>query len=150
MAYEFKLNRRVEFADTDLAGIMHFSNFFRLMEATEHAFYRSLGFSVDLKGMERNLGLPRVHAECEYKHPLRFEDVVEIHLLVKEKRERSIQFSFIFNKLNDGPVKETARGSLSVVCVDLQGPGGEMVLVAIPQEIADKIEVVPDPSAKGK
>ena len=43
MPYEFKLTRRIEFAETDMAGIVHFSNFFRMMEATEHAFFRSLG-----------------------------------------------------------------------------------------------------------
>src|SRR5260221_14772436 len=48
MPYEFKHTRRVEFSDTDMAGIMHFSNFFRFMEATETAFMRSLGLSVVL------------------------------------------------------------------------------------------------------
>jgi acyl-CoA thioesterase FadM len=37
MPYEFKHIRRVEFSDTDMAGIMHFSNFFRFMESTETA-----------------------------------------------------------------------------------------------------------------
>jgi YbgC/YbaW family acyl-CoA thioester hydrolase len=37
---------RVEFTDTDMAGIVHFSSFFRYMEVTEHAFFRSLGFSI--------------------------------------------------------------------------------------------------------
>ena len=46
MSYEFQITRRVEFSETDLAGIMHFSNFFRFMESAEHAFFRSLGFSV--------------------------------------------------------------------------------------------------------
>ena len=45
-AFEFKLTRRVDFSDTDMAGIMHFSNFFRFMEAAEQAFFRSLGFSI--------------------------------------------------------------------------------------------------------
>ena len=46
VAYEFKIVREVEFSDTDMAGIMHFSNFFRFMEAAEHAFFRSLGLSI--------------------------------------------------------------------------------------------------------
>src|SRR3982750_3290905 len=101
MAYEFKANRRVEFSDTDMAGIMHFSNFFRFMETAEHGFYRSLGFSV---AMEKSLGLgwPRVKAECEYKSPLRFEDVVEIHLLVRRVGSRSLTFDFHFSKMENG------------------------------------------------
>ena len=37
MAYEFRLVRQVEFSETDMAGIVHYSNFFRYMEAAEHA-----------------------------------------------------------------------------------------------------------------
>ena len=32
MACEFKATRRVEFSDTDMAGIMNYSNYFRFME----------------------------------------------------------------------------------------------------------------------
>ena len=38
--------RTVEFSETDMAGIVHYSNFFRYMESAEHAFFRALGFSV--------------------------------------------------------------------------------------------------------
>ena len=46
MAFEFKAIRRVEFSETDMAGIVHYSNFFRYMETAEHGFFRSLGYSV--------------------------------------------------------------------------------------------------------
>src|SRR6059058_3746972 len=99
MAYEFKVMRRVEFSETDMAGIVHFSNFFRYMETAEHAFYRSLGFSVILDKFDPPLGFPRVHAACDYKKPLSFEDTVEIHLLVREKRSRVLKYAFRFSKL---------------------------------------------------
>ena len=75
MAYEFKAIRRVEFADTDMAGIMHYSNFFRFMETAEHAFFRSLGLSIFPRRSDPPVGWPRVHAECDFKRPLAFEDV---------------------------------------------------------------------------
>ena len=53
VAYEYKIVRQVEFSDTDMAGIMHFSNFFRFMEAAEHSFFRSLGFSIHTTQPER-------------------------------------------------------------------------------------------------
>ena len=40
MPCEFKVVRRVEFSETDMAGIVHYSNFFRYMEAAEHGFFR--------------------------------------------------------------------------------------------------------------
>ena len=37
----FRTTRRVEFRDTDAAGIVHFSAFFFYMESVEHEFLRS-------------------------------------------------------------------------------------------------------------
>ena len=142
MAYEFKARRRVEFSDTDMAGIMHFSNFFRFMETAEHAFYRSLGFSVTLDDLNPPLAFPRVRAECDYRAPLRFEDEVEIHLLVISKKSKALAYQFRFLRLN-GPVpEEVARGGLTVVCVT-QKPDGKMAAVPIPQAIAAKIDAAP-------
>ena len=131
----------MEFSDTDMAGIMHFSNFFRFMEAAEHAFFRSLGTSIHPAGSE--LGWPRVHAGCDFKYPLRFEDVVEIRLLVREKKEKSIVYTFVFRKLNEQPAREVARGTLAVACVKRDKTGGRMRGIPIPKAIADKIEVAP-------
>ena len=141
MAYEFKVTRRVEFSETDMAGIMHYSNFFRFMETAEHAFYRSLGFSVRMPETDPRLGWPRVHAECDFKKPLRFEDQVEIHLLVTEKRTKAMSFQFRFRKLNGEPA-EAARGLVTIVCV-AHKPDGTMSSVPIPPEIGDRIEVAP-------
>jgi len=125
-----------------MAGLMHFSNFFRFMETAEHGFYRSLGFSVIMAETDPRLGWPRVHAECDYKRPLRFEDLVEIQLLVKEKGTKSISYVFRFWKLNEEPKVEVARGLLTIVCVAHQA-GGKMGSVPIPPEIAEKIERAP-------
>ena len=142
MPYEFKATRAVEFSDTDMAGIMHYANFFRFMETAEHAFYRSIGFSVAMAGTRPRLGWPRVHASCDFRKPLRFEDRVEIHLLVAEKKSKAIRYQFRFRKLNGAPLEEVARGSLTVVCVMYQ-QDGSLSAVSIPAEISEKIEVAP-------
>lgn len=143
MPYEFKATRRVEFSDTDMAGLMHFANFFRFMETAEHGFYRSLGFSVVLMKLDPPLGFPRVHAQCDFKRPLRFEDMVEIHLLVREKKAKSISYEFRFRNLSLAPAEEAARGRVTVVCV-AHWPNGKMSAVNIPEEIASQIDVAPD------
>lgn len=140
MPYEFKVQRRVEFSETDMAGIMHYSNFFRFMETAEHAFYRALGYSVVMANFDPPLGWPRVRAECDYFKPLRFEDLVEVHMLVKEKKAKSLTYVFRFYKL-DGAREEVARGALTVVCV--AHANGSMRAVEMPQELSGKIEVAP-------
>ena len=141
MPYEFRVVRRVEFSETDMAGIVHYSNFFRYMEAAEHEFFRSLGFSVVTRQVDPPVGWPRVHAECDYKQPLHFEDEIEIRLLVSEKRSKSLTYKFQFRKLDASPPIEVARGSLTVVCVTHQH--GKMSPVTIPKVIAERIEVAP-------
>ncbi len=143
MAYEFKVTRRVEFSETDMAGIVHFSNFFRYMEIAEHGFYRALGYSVVMHQFDPPLGFPRVHAECDYRKPLRFEDLLEVHLLVKEKKPRVLTYLFKFRIVNTEPV-EIARGSLTVVCVS--HTPGKMEAVAMPVELASQIETAPPES----
>ena len=142
MAFEFKAVRRVEFSDTDMAGIVHYSNFFRYMETAEHAFFRSLGFSIIGRHTDPPVGWPRVHAECDYKQPLHFEDEIEVHMLVSEKKNRSLGYLFKFRKLNGPHPVEVARGRLTVVCVTRDGHG-KMAAASIPKMIADKIEVAP-------
>lgn len=141
MPYEFKIVRRVEFSETDMAGIVHYSNFFRYMEAAEHAFFRSLGFSVVTSQVDPPVGWPRVHAECDYLQPLRFEDEVEVHMIVAEKRSKSLKYDFRFRKLNSSPPIEVARGSLTVVCVTHHL--GKMNAATIPLALAEKIDVAP-------
>src|SRR5258708_5090056 len=138
MAYEFKRMHRVEFAETDMAGIVHFSNFFRMMEATEHAFFRSLGFSIHTIVEGDAVGWPRVSASCEYLRPLRFEEEVEIQLLVAEVRSRSLRYLFIFRK-TDG--SEVARGRMAAVCAKVAQ--GKLAPVAIPEAIRARISAAP-------
>lgn len=143
MACEFKIHRQVEFADTDMAGIMHFSNFFRFMEGAEHAFYRTLGIEVYPEFIAGKVGWPRVHASCDYKHPLRFEEEVEIQLLVREIRAKTVEYAFIFRKTENGRAVEVARGRMIAVAVAVDPARRTMKAVPIPPAIRAKIQVAP-------
>jgi acyl-CoA thioester hydrolase len=142
MPCEFQATRRVEFSDTDMEGIMHFSNFFRFMETAEHAFFRSLGQSVVLSRNGLALCLPRVHAECDYLAPLHFEDEVLVHLLVEKKGTCSLTYRFRFHRLNGPRRNEVARGRLTVVSA-ARSKDGSLKAVRLPREIASKIQPAP-------
>ena len=142
MPCEFKITRRVEFSETDQAGIMHFSNFFRFMETAEHAFFRSLGLSVDLTKSGHRLGLPRVHAECDYAAPLCFEDEVLVHLLVEKKSTRTLTYQFRFTNLSQAPPREAARGRLVVVCVRRKKDGA-LQSASLPKLVLERIQEAP-------
>ena len=96
MASEFHTTRRIEFSDTDMAGIVHFSRFFVFMEAAEHAFLRSLSTSVSTEWEGNKIGWPRVSASCDYMSPARFEEELDVHLRVIRKGEKSMTTVFRF------------------------------------------------------
>lgn len=140
MSSRFVYTRRVEFADTDMAGIMHFSCIFRFMESAEHAFLRSLGHSVILSDWDPIMGFPRVRAEACFRRPFRFEDEIEIELRVREKREKSLTYGFALRKAGDPGREVRAVGLMTVVCV-CKGEDGEMISAELPPVLAEKIEV---------
>jgi YbgC/YbaW family acyl-CoA thioester hydrolase len=146
MAHTFRDRRRIEFYETDMAGIVHFSNFFRFMESTEHAFFRSLGLSLHKDGPLGMSGWARVDAQCEFRRPLHYMDEVEVELAVREKKRTSLAYDFVFRRTADGrgPVApdEVATGRLSVVFVTAEN-GGPMKASAIPPDVARAIEVAP-------
>ena len=76
MATEFRYPRRVQFAETDLAGIVHFSTMFRYVEEAEHALWREAGLSIAERAS--GLGWPRLSAALEFRNPLRFEEEFEV------------------------------------------------------------------------
>lgn len=143
MAHEFTLTRTVEFADTDMAGIMHFSNYFRFMEAAEHAFFRSLGRQVHRGDGGAMRGWARVQVECRYAEPLVFEDVVDVHLMVRLKKPKVLGYAFEFRKRTGDGSRAVAHGTVTTVYVERRGDE-PMRSVAMPDEVAGRIEVAPE------
>ena len=134
MSTPFRTQRLVEFSDTDMAGIMHFSAFFRYMEAAEHELLRSLGFSVytEIDGVP--ISFPRVAASCEYHSPARCEEVLEIEVIVQRVGTKSVTYGFQFS--HDG--RDVATGEMASVCCRVEH-GKPPVSMAIPEEIAVKL-----------
>lgn len=143
MPYEFTFTRRIEFAETDLAGIVHFANFYRMMENAEHAFFRSLGFSVHYLFDEQTIGWPRVSASCDFLRPLRFEEMVEIQLLVAEVRTRSVRYAFRFWKEDAGQRVEVARGQVVTVAAAMDRATGKFAAVPIPAQLRECLQPAP-------
>ena len=142
MPHCFTCTERVQFSDTDMAGIVHFSNFFRYMERVEHAFFRSLGFSiVDPAHLgEERVGWPRVYASCDYFIPLHFEEEFECELLIEEVRHKVVRHIIRFWKADGGLA---AEGRITAACVRRDADTGKMKAVEIPQRIRDKLEPAP-------
>ncbi|MCG9127131.1 acyl-CoA thioesterase [Candidatus Poribacteria bacterium] len=136
MPTEFSTKRKIEFSDTDMAGIVHFTRFFVFMESVEHEFLRSLGTSVSTTIDGNEIGWPRLTASCEYLSPLRFEDEVDIRLSIKKIGTKSITYLFQFTL--DG--RDVARGEVTTVCC-ITNPGQKLRPISIPEIISNQISI---------
>jgi acyl-CoA thioester hydrolase len=121
----FRYTRKVFFYETDLAGVVHFSCYFRYLEEAEHALWRAAGLTVDRAGA--SIGYPRVSASFDYKSPLFFEDELTIVARVHAVTKRTIKYSFVCTR------GETAIGTgwLTTACATRQ-EDGSMQSVEVP------------------
>ena len=133
MPSEYRLKRRVQFYETDMAGIVHFSWYFRYMEEAEHAMWREAGVSIaDGSGV----GWPRVEAAFEYYRPLKFGDEFEVHLRIAAKDARTIKYEGLIST----DATRIATGRIAVRCVSNK-PGEAMRSIDIPPEIDSLFQV---------
>lgn len=126
----------MQFYETDMAGIVHFSWFFRYLEEAEHAMWREAGVSI---AGGSGIGWPRVEASFEFHRPLRFEDEFDVHLRIVAKDARTIRYRGTISK---GDTR-VATGHITVKCVSKQA-GEPMKSIDIPPDIDALFTVAPD------
>lgn len=132
----FTTRRRVEFRDTDAAGIVHFSAFFFWMESVEHEMLRAAGVAVVDRGADGvDASWPRVSVSCDYLAAARFGDEVDVSVVVEAIGRSSVTYGFIFSRSGT----EIARGRVVAVRC-LMRPGTKPEAVAIPADIVARLE----------
>ncbi len=136
MAHEFHYRRLVHWQDTDTAGIIHFTNYFRYMEEAETEFFRSLGIQKVKDPPFDTVLCPRVSASCDFIKTVAFGDELDVHLSVAKIGRTSIGYRFSFRRGED----EVAHGRLTVVCVQ-KDRNGEMKSVPVPERLRQVLEV---------
>ena len=143
MASEFTYRRRVEFADTDTANVIHFTSLLRYMEEAEHAFYRSLDATAFEWRDDRVVGMPRVSVSCDFLGPVRYGEEISIQLVVREKRSKVLRYEAQFTRDDlDGPTL-VASGSMTVVYAERRHGEIDWRSAELPPEIAERIEAAP-------
>lgn len=112
---DFRYRRRVQFAETDLVGVVHFSWIARYMEEAEHALWREAGLSIAPAGAK--VLYPRVALSIDFKAPLVFEDEFEVHVRVESISARAIRYAHTVTR----GATVIATGTMTAACVE-NGP----------------------------
>lgn len=132
MPAEYTLRRRVQFAETDAAGIVHFAMFFRYMEEAEHALWREAGLSI--VPADPGIGFPRVAASFEFHTPLRFEEEFDVRVAVASINRRTIEYTCLITRNG----RKVATGTMRIACVRKR-PGEPLQTADIPAEIVERL-----------
>jgi len=123
----------VRFGDVDPAGIAYYPRIFEFVHQANEALWDvHVGRRYYYLVSEERLGFPLVHAEVDFKHPLRFGDRPIVKVTVQKIGTSSIALHYVF--LVDEVECLDAR--MTVVCVRLDG----LESVPIPPKYREKFE----------
>jgi YbgC/YbaW family acyl-CoA thioester hydrolase len=127
------VRRRVAFSETDAAGIVHFSTYFRYFEDAEHALWRNAGLSIHPG--QSDIGWPRVSASCEFHRALKFEQEFEIAVQITEISKRTVTYAGTITRDGD----KVATATWKIACVN-KLPDGSMRSAEIPPDVAERLK----------
>jgi len=128
-----RVRRRVQFSETDAAGLVHFTCFFKFFEDAEHALWREAGLSIH---SENSLvGWPRISASCEFIRPLKFEQEFDVVVRITEMTRRTITYG---GEITRGG-ERVASGTWRIACVDKLADG-TLRSTEIPADVAERLK----------
>jgi YbgC/YbaW family acyl-CoA thioester hydrolase len=134
MAKGFAVSRRIQFSEVDMAGVMHFANYYRLMEEVESAFWRSAGLSVMTDADGFRVWWPKLNASCRYLAPVHFEDELQLTIKAGKIGDRSVSYEVTFERKGE----RIAVGRVTAVCARIVD--GKFEPICIPQLPRVKLE----------
>ena len=139
----FRFVTPVRFGDIDHAGIIYFPRFFHMFHVAFEEMWRARlgprGYA-DLLDRER-IGLPAVHASCDFKAPLRFGDTIELELTVARLGAKSITFHHRVYRTDGEDRTLCADGQVVTAAVDMT----RFASVAVPERIVALLQDLVEP-----
>ena len=138
-AFHFTCQRRVEWADTDCAGIVHFTSFLRYVESAEHEFWRSLGRSVHMGEGDDKQGWPRLSLHCDFAKPVRFEQVLTIALRIMKVGSTTLNYGFWIMDGGNPDTELVASVEFTIIHVGFDPASGKIQKMPIPEDLKETL-----------
>jgi acyl-CoA thioester hydrolase len=113
--YPFAHRIRVRFAETDAMGIVHHSRYLPYLEEARVAYLRHLGHPYAALRQE-GVDYTVLEAHVRYEQPLRFDDLVDVHLVLAAARRASFQMAYLLTV--EGERRATAVTAHGCVTTD--------------------------------
>jgi acyl-CoA thioester hydrolase len=85
---------RVRYAETDQMGVVYYGNYFTWFEIGRVELCRQIGFEYKKMEIEDDSFLVVAEANCRYKRPARFDDLLTIRTRVAAAQRRTVRFAY--------------------------------------------------------
>jgi len=122
MAFESRI--KVRFGDEDHAQIVYYPRFFHFFHCAFEDFFDEQGYRYrDCLDVDR-VGWPAVHAEADFRRPVRFGEVITVALTIAEIGDKSATFDYVVTR-DDGDTACTGR--VVVACISMDDYRGRSI-----------------------
>lgn len=109
--------KRVRFGEVDQAQIVYYPRVFHFCHlAMENFFETELGVPYSQLVLERKVGFPAVHVDCDFRSPMPFGAELDIEMSYLKLGDSSATTRYLFRD-QDGT--ECAEARVTTVCVDM-------------------------------
>ena len=133
----FTFRTTVKLHDTDAAGILFFSNQFKMVHDAFEAFLEAINYPISCFLYDSDFSLPIVHAESDYLAPLNLGNSISIDLKIEKIGETSFTLCYdIFNK------EKKLTGKVKTVHVSVDKKNGDKV--KLPKKFKDILQLQMD------
>lgn len=106
---EIIYQRKINYYETDAMQVVHHSNYIRFLEEARIYLMDKIGLPYS-KLEEEGIIVPVIGVNCTYKHPAKFDDIIEIKVKTKEYTGVKLVVEYeITNKTNDNVVVLTGE-----------------------------------------
>jgi len=131
----FSVSEYVRWEDIDAAGIINYQAYLRFFGLAEVELFRSCGLSYKTLIEEVGIWLPRVHVECDFRAPVRLDDLLVVDAFFGRIGTTSIHLNFEVRRDDDRDLV-VATGQYILVTV----PRGEFKPTPVPAIVREKLE----------
>jgi YbgC/YbaW family acyl-CoA thioester hydrolase len=129
----FSVQEYVRWEDIDAAGIINYQAYLRFFGLAEVELFRSCGLSYRRLFDEVGIWLPRVHVECDFKHPVTLDELLVVDAFFGKLGETSIHLNFEVHRKDETRVVATGKYILVAVTK------GEFGAVRVPEAVREAL-----------
>ena len=124
----------MRFAEVDAAGLVFFPRYHEYCHDALEAFFGELPGGYAALFRQRDLGVPTVHLETDFKSPLRYGDVARFEMAIERVGRTSLTFYHTIRREADGVVAATVRQVVVMTTISTLTP------ILVPDDVRELLD----------